>query len=251
MTKKIVNFTKMASLCILLSLCYDDEFKAKISDETYGPIPRDARLTPTGNPLDVLDTRMKASPGPDPLWFVYENSLQSRSTIDKLKERQNDLDELFASPAPDADVQFTNDAFGGQNWEEYPFKARDDWERGIPDALPVIVETLNSQNVLASNLVDNLAKLYKRAIKRVDARLAEEKKWQMLAYLVTKTNALEETLKRDNQFETQTYLESVDGPCALLVFVFAFTFGLLFRFSCISCKKVTLAQREPEKIISV
>ena len=77
------------------------------------------------------------------------------------------------------------------------------------------------------------------------ARLAEEKKWQMLAYVVTKTNALEETLKRDNQFETQTYVESVNGPCALLVFVFAFTFGLLFRM------KVTLAQREPENIISV
>ena len=133
----------MASLCILLSLCYDD------FDETYGPIPHDARLTPTGNPLDVLDTRMKASPGPDPLWFVYENSLQSRKqygTIDKLKERQNELDELFASPAPNADVQFTNDAFGRQNWEEF-FMARDDWERGIPDALKVIVENLKNQNV--------------------------------------------------------------------------------------------------------
>jgi len=189
-------------------------------------------LTPTGNPLDVLDTRMKASPGPDPLWFVYENSLQSRSTIDKLKERQNDLDELFASPAPDADVQFTNDAFGGQNWKE--FAAKDDWERGILDALP---------------LVDNLAEPYKGAIKRVvDARLAE-KNWQMLTYVVNKPKALEETLECVHQFRTLAYVKSVDGPCVLVVFVFAFTLGLLSGFSC--CKKVPPARREPEEIISV
>lgn len=69
----------MTSLCILLSLCYYYEFEGK-SDETYGPIPRDAMLTPTGNPLDVLDTRMKASPEPYPLWWVYENNLQLQAS---------------------------------------------------------------------------------------------------------------------------------------------------------------------------
>jgi hypothetical protein len=222
----------MASLCILLSLCYDDEFKVKRSDETYGPIPHDARLTPTGNPLDVLDTRMKASPGPDPLWYVYENNLQSRKqygTIDKLKERhdQDEFYELFASPAPDADdVQFTNDAFGGQNWEE--FGAKHDWGRGILHSLPMIVENLKNQNVLADNLTKN---------------------WQILVYVVkfNETNALKDTLMRVNQFKTLVYVESVDGPCALFVFVFAFTLGLFARFS---CKQVPPVRRESEKIIS-
>lgn len=274
------NNKKMASLCILLSLCYDDEYGRK---GIYRPIPRDATLTPTGNPLDVpYDDRMKAS-SLDPIYDAIDKDHNDKLSLHKLEAAVYDgfLPRLFqgtltyfeytrlwdlyenygihASPAPDADAAEANkqDEFHALEAEPSPeprsdHESYDNFERYGYESY----DGLDIEQTLA--YVDFLKSFFLKRSNKNDTSVIQQPN-AILEELVVGSEA--SPTKYIFRVELESGLLEIRGSsylCELFAFffvsllLFALLFGLLRLFNsksfaarlfpCFCCRRVLSAE---------